>query len=95
MRDHEALAALDPMDAADRVSGGPSALAGMDGDTSYPFDPDLISAWVSASSIGAATRPSSVFLSTRSVFPCTALGRLALRRAETGSTLEPLSNSHI
>ena len=88
VRDRAALAALDPIEVLIECSAEPSALAGMDGDTSYPFETNLVGAY---NCLELARRDSAqfVFLSTSRVYPYTTLGELSLRRAETRFELEP------
>ena len=88
VRDRAALAAIDPIDVLIECSAEPSALAGMDGDTSYPFETNLVGAY---NCLELARRDSAqfVFLSTSRVYPYTTLGELSLRRAETRFELEP------
>ena len=45
VRDPAALAAIDPIEVLIECSAEPSALAGMDGDTSYPFETNLVGAY--------------------------------------------------
>ncbi|MFI5122080.1 MAG: NAD-dependent epimerase/dehydratase family protein [Vicinamibacteria bacterium] len=88
VRDREALAATEPVDVVIECSAEPSALVGMSGDTSYPFETNLVGAY---NCLELARRDSArfVFLSTSRVYPYPALNELALARAETRFELEP------
>jgi CDP-paratose 2-epimerase len=88
VRDREALGAIEAIDALIECSAEPSALVGMSGDTSYPFETNLIGAY---NCLELARRDSAqfVFLSTSRVYPYPALNDLALRRTETRFELEP------
>ena len=88
VRDPAALAAIDPIEVLIECSAEPSALAGMDGETSYPFETNLVGAY---NCLELARRDSAqfVFLSTSRVYPYTTLGELSLRRAVTRFELEP------
>jgi CDP-paratose 2-epimerase len=87
VRDRDALLRLGPIDALIECSAEPSALVGMSGDTSYPFETNLVGAY---NCLELARRDSAqfVFLSTSRVYPYPALGELPLRRDETRFELE-------
>jgi CDP-paratose 2-epimerase len=79
------LAELDrvgTIDALVECSAEPSALVGMSGDTSYPFETNLVGAY---NCLELARRDGAqfVFLSTSRVYPYRALSELVLERAET------------
>jgi CDP-paratose 2-epimerase len=82
VRDREALAALDPIEALVECSAEPSALVGMSGDTSYPFETNLVGAY---NCLELARRDGAqfVFLSTSRVYPYRALSEIALDRGTT------------
>lgn len=81
VRDRDALGALDPIEALVECSAEPSALVGMSGDTSYPFETNLVGAY---NCLELARRDSArfVFLSTSRVYPYRALSELALERSD-------------
>jgi CDP-paratose 2-epimerase len=87
VRDRLALKAQPPIDALIECSAEPSALVGMTGDTSYPFDTNLVGAY---NCLELARRDAAqfVFLSTSRIYPYPALNRLALRDGETRFELE-------
>jgi CDP-paratose 2-epimerase len=82
VRDRAALERLEPIQALVECSAEPSALVGMSGDTSYPFETNLVGAY---NCLELARRDSAqfVFLSTSRVYPYPALNRLALEREAT------------
>ena len=82
VRDRSALLARDRIDALIECSAEPSALAGMSGDTAYPFETNLVGAY---NCLELARRDDAyvVFLSTSRVYPYRALGTLDLRETET------------
>jgi CDP-paratose 2-epimerase len=82
VRDRSALFELDPVDALVECSAEPSALAGMTGDTSYPFETNLVGAY---NCLELARRDGAqlVLVSTSRVYPYPALGALRLERGET------------
>jgi CDP-paratose 2-epimerase len=88
VRDRDALAAIESLDALVECSAEPSALVGMSGDTAYPFETNLVGAY---NCLELARRDTAqfVFLSTSRVYPYPALNELPLRRAETRFELEP------
>jgi CDP-paratose 2-epimerase len=88
VRDRDALAALDPIAALVECSAEPSALVGMSGDTSYPFDTNLVGAY---NCLELARRDGAqfVFLSTSRVYPYTTLSELELETAPTRFELAP------
>jgi CDP-paratose 2-epimerase len=88
VRDRQALAAIEPIDALIECSAEPSALVGMSGDTSYPFETNLVGAY---NCLELARRDSAqfVFLSTSRVYPYPALNELSLHRGETRFELAP------
>jgi CDP-paratose 2-epimerase len=73
---------LDPIDALVECSAEPSALVGMTGDTSYPFETNLVGAY---NCLELARRDGAqfLFLSTSRVYPYPALNQLALDRSAT------------
>jgi CDP-paratose 2-epimerase len=87
VRDREELTAIAPMDALIECSAEPSALVGMSGDTSYPFETNLVGAY---NCLELARRDGAqvVFLSTSRVYPYPALNQLRLRREATRFELE-------
>jgi CDP-paratose 2-epimerase len=87
VRDRARLRRLPAIDVLIECSAEPSALVGMSGDTSYPFDTNLVGAY---NCLELARRDSAqfVFLSTSRVYPYTALNRLALRTGTTRFELE-------
>ncbi len=88
VREREPLAGVAPLDALIECSAEPSALVGMSGDTSYPFETNLVGAY---NCLELARRDGAqvVFLSTSRVYPYPALNDLALRREPTRFELEP------
>jgi CDP-paratose 2-epimerase len=82
VRDRARLSELDPIDALVECSAEPSALAGSSGDTSYPFETNLVGAY---NCLELARRDGAqfVFLSTSRVYPYTALNELILHREPT------------
>jgi CDP-paratose 2-epimerase len=82
VRDRDALDAIDAIDALLECSAEPSALVGMSGDTSYPFETNLVGAY---NCLELARRDSAqlIFLSTSRVYPYPALCELTLERGET------------
>lgn len=87
VRDRSALAAVDPVDVLIECSAEPSAVVGMSGDTSYPFETNLVGAY---NCLELARRDGAqfVFLSTSRVYPYPALSELRLRATETRFELE-------
>jgi CDP-paratose 2-epimerase len=87
VRDRDALAAVPPIDALIECSAEPSALVGMSGDTSYPFETNLVGAY---NCLELARRDGAqfVFLSTSRVYPYRPLNELALATADTRFELE-------
>jgi CDP-paratose 2-epimerase len=95
VRDRDALGAVEPIDALVECSAEPSALAGMSGDTAYPFETNLVGAY---NSLELARRDSArfIFLSTSRIYPYPALNELLLERAETRfelSALQPFAGA--
>ncbi len=88
VRDRDALAALEPIEALVECSAEPSALVGMSGDTAYPFETNLVGAY---NCLELARRDGAqlVFLSTSRVYPYGPLGELSLRATATRFELEP------
>ena len=88
VRDRAALERIEPIEALVECSAEPSALVGMRGDTSYPFETNLVGAY---NCLELARRDGAqfVFLSTSRVYPYVALNRLELERAETRFELAP------
>jgi CDP-paratose 2-epimerase len=82
VRDVDALARLDPPDALVECSAEPSALAGVDGDTSYVFHSNLTGAY-NCLELARRFGASFVFLSTSRVYPHAALNGLAYDEVET------------
>ena len=88
VRDRDALGRIDPIDALIECSAEPSALVGMSGDTSYPFETNLVGAY-NCLELVRRDDAQFVFLSTSRVYPYPALGDLALRDTATRLELEP------
>jgi CDP-paratose 2-epimerase len=88
VRDREALLAIKPIDVLIECSAEPSALVGMSGDTSYPFETNLVGAY---NCLELARRDGAqfVFLSTSRIYPYPALSGLLLRETATRFELEP------
>lgn len=82
VRDRSALAQIEPIETLIECSAEPSALVGMSGDTSYPFETNLVGAY-NCLELARRDRAQFVFLSTSRVYPYPALGDLRLERAET------------
>ena len=82
VRDRDALIELPPIDTLIECSAEPSALVGMSGDTSYPFETNLVGAY-NCLELARRDRAQFVFLSTSRVYPYPALNALDLERAET------------
>jgi CDP-paratose 2-epimerase len=82
VRNRDALATLPPLDALIECSAEPSALVGMSGDTSYPFETNLVGAY-NCLELARRDRAHFVFLSTSRVYPYPALNELALETGET------------
>ena len=82
VRDRDALERVRAIDSLVECSAEPSALVGMSGDTSYPFETNLVGAY---NCLELARRDGAqfLFLSTSRVYPYPALNDLALERAET------------
>jgi CDP-paratose 2-epimerase len=82
VRAREALLALEKIDALLECSAEPSALAGMTGDTAYPFDTNLVGAY---NCLELARRDGAdfLFLSTSRVYPYGPLSRLRLDESPT------------
>ncbi len=82
VRDRDALLAVRGLAALVECSAEPSALAGMTGDTSYPFDTNLVGAY---NCLELARRDGAqvVFLSTSRVYPYRALASWSSSEAET------------
>ena len=91
VRDRDALDAIEPIDALVECSAEPSALVGMSGDTSYPFETNLVGAY---NCLELARRDAAqfVFLSTSRVYPYTTLVAARARaRRRRGSSSPPSS----
>ena len=88
VRDREALASVGSLDALIECSAEPSALAGTSGDTSYPFETNLVGAY-NCLELARRDRAQFVFLSTSRVYPYPALNALALRPTGSRFELEP------
>lgn len=82
VRDRDTLAELPAFDALVECSAEPSALVGMSGDTSYPFETNLVGAY---NCLELARRHGAqfLFLSTSRVYPYPALSELAFEEADT------------
>ena len=82
VRERAELDGVGPIDALVECSAEPSALVGMTGDTSYPFETNLVGAY---NCLELARRDGAqfVFLSTSRVYPYRALSDLVLERTET------------
>jgi CDP-paratose 2-epimerase len=88
VRDRAELDRVGEMDALVECSAEPSALVGMSGDTSYPFETNLVGAY---NCLELARRDGAqlVFLSTSRVYPYPALNDLALERTGTRFEIAP------
>ncbi|HEX6116112.1 MAG TPA: NAD-dependent epimerase/dehydratase family protein [Solirubrobacterales bacterium] len=88
VRERDGLFELESVDALVECSAEPSALMEPDSDTSYPVETNLLGAY---NCLELARRDGAqfVFLSTSRVYPFEALGRVAVREAETRLELEP------
>ncbi len=82
VRDPDALAKLDRIDALVECSAEPSALVGMSGETSYPFETNLVGAY-NCLELARRDEAGFIFLSTSRVYPYRALSKLRLEQAET------------
>jgi len=82
VRDLSALRAVGPIDALVECSAEPSALVGMTGDTSYPFETNLVGAY-NCLELARSHEAQMVFLSTSRVYPYPALSELRLRESAT------------
>ncbi len=82
VRDRDALAALPAIDALIECSAEPSALVGMTGDTSYPFETNLVGAY-NCLELTRRDQAQFVFLSTSRVYPYPPLNALELETAPT------------
>ena len=82
VRDRTALDSIDSVDALVECSAEPSALVGMSGDTTYPFETNLVGAY-NCLELARRDRAQFLFLSTSRVYPYPALNELALDRGET------------
>ncbi len=87
VRDRDALGALPEIDALIECSAEPSALVGMSGDTSYPFETNLVGAY---NCLELARRDGAqfLFLSTSRVYPYPPLNALALTAGDTRFELD-------
>ena len=88
VRDRAALEAIEPIDALVECSAEPSALVGMSGDTSYPFETNLVGAY-NCLELARRDHAQFVFLSTSRVYPYRPLNALALERTDTRFELAP------
>ncbi len=81
VREPTGLQRVGAIDALVECSAEPSALVGMSGDTSYPFETNLVGAY---NCLELARRDGArfLFLSTSRVYPYRALSALALERTE-------------
>jgi CDP-paratose 2-epimerase len=93
VRDRDGLRRLPAIDALLECSAEPSALVGMSGDTSYPFDTNLAGAY-NCLELAREHSAQFVFLSTSRVYPYPALNGLALREGETRFEMEPKQPVH-
>lgn len=82
VRELAALDAVGPIDALVECSAEPSALVGMSGDTSYPFETNLVGAY-NCLELARRHEAQMVFLSTSRVYPYRALSDLPLSEAPT------------
>ncbi len=82
VRDREALAAIPPIEVLVECSAEPSALVGMSGDTSYPFETNLVGAY-NCLELARRDQAQFLFLSTSRVYPYSLLNELALDREAT------------
>lgn len=82
VRDREALGEVEPIDALIECSAEPSALVGMSGDTSYPFETNLVGAY-NCLELARRDGAQMVFLSTSRVYPVAPQVELRLEEAET------------
>ena len=82
VRDRDALMAIPAIDALIECSAEPSALVGMSGDTSYPFETNLVGAY-NCLELARRDRAQFVFLSTSRVYPYSALNELELEATPT------------
>jgi CDP-paratose 2-epimerase len=81
VRDRKALHALPQITALVECSAEPSALVGMSGDTSYPFETNLVGAY-NCLELARRDQAQFLFLSTSRVYPYPPLNALALERGE-------------
>ncbi len=82
------LLRLDPVDAIVECSAEPSALAGVNGDTSYVFETNLVGAY-NCLELARRDRAQLVFLSTSRVYPYETLDSAGYTEAETRFELVP------
>ena len=89
VRDRAALDSIGELTALVECSAEPSALAGMSGDTSYPFETNLVGAY---NCLELARRDGAqfVFLSTSRVYPYPALRGLELVETPTRFEIAPV-----
>ncbi len=82
VRDRQALGEIGPVDVLVECSAEPSALAGMSGDTAYPFETNLLGAY---NCLEHARRHDAqlIFLSTSRVYPYGSLNSLELTETAT------------
>jgi CDP-paratose 2-epimerase len=82
VREISDLLALPPIDAIVECSAEPSVLAGVDGDTGYPVQTNLLGAW-HCLELARRDRAQVVFLSTSRIYPVERLRALNVREEPT------------
>jgi CDP-paratose 2-epimerase len=82
VRDRETLVKMEPLDALIECSAEPSALAGLDGATAYPFETNLVGAY-NCLELARRHKAQFVFLSTSRIYPYARLRELRLSERET------------
>jgi CDP-paratose 2-epimerase len=88
VRSQTDLMRLEPVDAVVECSAEPSALAGIDGDTRYVFDTNLVGAF-NCLELARRDGAQMVFLSTSRVYPYASLDSAGFEEAETRFELLP------
>jgi CDP-paratose 2-epimerase len=88
VREPADLLAIQPVQAVLECSAEPSALAGLDGDTKYIVDSNLVGAH-NCLELARRDGAQMVFLSTSRVYPFSTLERAAYREAPTRFEIEP------
>ena len=81
-RERAALEQIEPIDVLIECSAEPSALVGTSGDTSYPFETNLVGAY-NCLELARRDNAQFVFLSTSRVYPYRALSALEIEETET------------